>query len=89
MTATPPSDTTVASRPARTVDVTGKGSSEVEMFAFPTGNTRVPPGVRIRYAVVRMDGPDLVIAIGGPKEQFDAAISRTAPLLASLRIGDL
>lgn len=88
LTASTPTKATVASRPATTLDVSAKGNSEVEIFAFATGNFHIPPDVRIRCVVIPMDGPDLVITTGGPREQFDAAMARTAPILASMRIGD-
>ncbi|MFL5778105.1 MAG: hypothetical protein ACJ761_04090 [Chloroflexota bacterium] len=87
LTAGNAADTTVDGRAARTVDVTTKGGAEVEVFAFPTGNLPVPDGVRNRFTVVPLDGPDLVITTGGHTEGFDAAVARAAPILASLRIG--
>ena len=88
LAATAPTKATVASRPATTLDVGPKGTSEVEIFAFVTGNTRIPPDVRIRYVVIPMDGPDLVLTTGGPRERFDAAMARVAPILASMQIAD-
>ena len=48
----------------------------------------IPPGARLRFTVVPMDGPDLVFSMGGPVDQLDAAMARTKPMLASLQIGD-
>ncbi len=88
LTVTAPAATTVDSQPATSIDVTNEGSKATDLFAFPTGNFRIPPGVRFRFTVVPMDGPDLVISTGGPVDHFDAAMARTKPMLDSLQIGD-
>jgi hypothetical protein len=47
------------------------------------------PGVRPRFTVVELEGPDRVFYRGGPMETFDAAIARTTPTLESLVIADV
>ena len=66
----------------------GLESQQADLFAFPTGNFHIPLGTRLRFTVVPMDGPDLVITTGGPIDEFDAAMARTKPMLDSLQIGD-
>jgi hypothetical protein len=88
LTVAPPAATTVDSQPATSLDVTNEDRVQADLFAFPTGNFHIPKGVRLRFTVVPMDGPDLVITTGGPVDQFDAAIARTQPMLESLQIGD-
>jgi hypothetical protein len=88
LTSAAPVATTVDSMPAMSIDVTNKGSTATDLFAFPTGNFHIPPGVRLRFTVVPMDGPDLAITMGGPVDHFDAAIARTKPMLDSLQVGD-
>ena len=83
-----PVATTVDSRPATSIDVTNEKTTETDIFYFPTGSFHIQPGVRLRFIVVPMDGPDLVIYMGGPVDQFDAAMARTKPMLDSLQIGD-
>lgn len=86
--ASAPAATTVDTLPATSIDVTNEDTTDTDLFAFPTGNFHIPPGVRLRFIVVPMDGPDLVIYTGGPIDRFDAAIARTQPMLESLRVGD-
>ena len=88
LTATAPAGTTVDARPATSIDVTNEDREHADLFAFPTGNFHIPPGTRLRFTVVPMDGPDLVITTGGPIDEFDAAMARTKPMLDSLQIGD-
>ena len=88
LTAAAPAATTVDSQPATSIDVTNEDRQQADLFAFPTGNFHIPPGVRLRFTVVPMDGPDLVITTGGSVDQFDAAMARTKPMLDSLQIGD-
>ena len=84
----PPVATTVDSLPATSIDITNETGGDKDLFAFPTGNFHIPPGVRLRFTIVPMDGPDLAIYTGGPVAGFDAAIARTQPMLDSLLIGD-
>ena len=92
LTATAPAGTTVDARPATSIDITNEDRQQADLFAFanafPTGNFHIPPGTRLRFTVVPMDGPDLVITTGGPIDEFDAAMARTKPMLDSLQIGD-
>lgn len=88
LTAAAPVATKVDSQSATSIDVTNNGDSDNDLFAFPTGNFRIPAGFRLRFTVVPMDGPDLAIYMGGRIDQFDAAIARTKPMLDSLQIGD-
>ena len=83
-----PTDTTVDSLPAKAIELTNESSADVDLIAFPTGNFRVPSGVRLRVTVVPMEGADLMFSTGGPIDGFDAAIARTNPMLASLQIDD-
>jgi len=89
LSAAAPAATTVGSLPATSIDVTNDGTQDRDLFAFPpTGSFHIPPGFRLRLMVVPMDGPDLVIASGGPVDRFGAAMSRTKPMLDSLQISD-
>ena len=83
-----PAATTVDSQPATSIDVTNESDTDIDLFFFPTGSFHIPPGVRLRFTVVPMDGPDLVFNMGGPVDQFEAAMARTKPMLDSLQIGD-
>jgi hypothetical protein len=88
LTAAAPAGTTVDSQPATSIDVTNEDRQQADLFAFPTGNFHIPLGTRLRFTVVPMDGPDLVITTGGPIDEFDASMARTKPMLDSLQIGD-
>jgi hypothetical protein len=46
------------------VAYTNPGTVDVPIFAFPTGDFRVPGGVTQRSYVAAMDGPDLVVTVG-------------------------
>jgi hypothetical protein len=84
----PPTATTIDGRPAMSIDATTGTRPEVDLIAFPTGNFHLPPNVRLRFTVVPMAGSDLLVAMGGHTDRFESAIARTAPMLASLKIGD-
>ena len=92
LAAAPPARTTVDSRPATSIDVTNEAREQADLFAFAnayaTENFHIPLGTRLRFTVVPMDGPDLVITTGGPIDEFDAAMARTKPMLDALQIGD-
>ena len=85
LTAAAPVATTVDSQPATSIDVTNETSKDKNVFAFSTGNFHIPPGVRLRFTIIPMDGPDLAIYTGGPIEGSDAAIARTQPMSTRCR----
>ncbi len=75
----PPMSTTIDDRPAMSIDATTGTRPAVDLIAFPGGNFHLPPNVRLRFTVVPMDGPDLLIATGGHTDRFESAIARTGP----------
>jgi hypothetical protein len=81
-----PKVVTIAGLSAQAVDVTGTNGSEVELFAFPLGNLKIPEGVTYRCHVLQLEGPDLTIIIGAPNPGFADAVERIQPVLDSMHI---
>lgn len=86
LTAETPTVVTIAGLSAQTVDVTVTDGSEREIFAFPSGNLKIPEGVTYRCHVLRLDGPDMTIIIGAPKAAFADAVENIQPVLDSMGI---
>jgi hypothetical protein len=65
-------------------------SSEIDIFAYPPGNMRLPAGARSRVYIVPLEGPDLVALILTPSASadFDAALEVAEPIVTSLIISD-
>lgn len=65
-------------------------SSETNIFAYPTGNMRLPAGALSRVYVVPFDGPDLVALILAPAgvDDLDAVLEEAEPIVTSLVIND-
>jgi hypothetical protein len=82
--ATKPTPVMVAGIRAQMVTLTSPATTD--LFAYPTGNMRLPEGASARYFVVPMDGPDLTIIVAGDTKTFDAALALGEPVVASLRI---
>jgi hypothetical protein len=66
--------------------VTVSSDATVEIFAYPTGNMRIPAGTSGRYFIVPLDGPDLTVIIAGETKTFDRALALAEPIVASLKI---
>lgn len=82
-----PADVTVAGIKGRAVELDVIGAAETEVFAYPTGNTRVHPGSRLRYVVLAIGGPVLVLTcFGTSRAAFDEASPLVEASLASLVI---
>jgi hypothetical protein len=80
-----PRTVTVAGHAGETLEASAIANRE--LFAYPTGNMRVGRGMRLRYTVIPMDGPDLTIVIAGePESDFDELLVAVEPVLASLAI---
>jgi hypothetical protein len=62
------------------------GDAEVEIFAYPEGNWRMPPKHASRFYVVPMDGLDLVVVISAPIEGIEAALERSQQILESVEL---
>jgi len=86
LTAGTPKEVTIAGLSAQAVDVTVTDRSELEIFAFPSGNLKIPEGVSYRCHVLQLDGPDLAIIIGAPTAGFADAVERFQPVLDSMEI---
>ncbi len=65
-------------------------SSEIDIFAYPPGNMRLPAGALSRVYIVPLDGPDLVALILAPAgaDDFDAVLEEAEPIVTSLSIND-
>ena len=59
---------------------------EVEVFAYPGGNWRMPKGTAARFFVLPMDGPDLVIVVAASLTGIDEAVARVEPILDSVEL---
>ncbi|MBI2781669.1 MAG: hypothetical protein HYX55_07740 [Chloroflexi bacterium] len=82
-----PTNVTVAGIAGRAVELDVIGAPETEVFAYPTGNTRVHPGSRFRYIVLPIAGPALVLTcFGTSRNAFDEASPLVDASLASLAI---
>jgi hypothetical protein len=60
---------------------------DASIFSYPTGDMHFPAGVRIRFFVVPLAGPDLVIVAGGPEASFCRASVEAQQIADSLQIG--
>lgn len=82
-----PGDVTVAGVAGRAIELDVIEADETEVFAYPTGNTRVHAGSRVRYIVLPIGGPVLVLTcFGTSRSAFDAASPLVEVSLASLVI---
>ncbi len=86
LTSERPKVVTIAGLSAQAVDVTVADGSEREIFAFPSGNLKIPEGVTYRCQVLQLEGPDLTIIIGAPNAGFADAVERIQPVLDSIEI---
>jgi hypothetical protein len=86
LTAAAPEAVTISGLDGQRVDVTVTDGSERDIFAYPTGNLRIPVGVTFRCHVVALDGPDMAIVVGAPDAGFAEAVGMIQPVLDSLVI---
>jgi hypothetical protein len=84
LTAEAPRPVSISGLSGQSVDVIVTGGSEPDIFAYESGNMYIPSGVKVRYHVLPLDGPDLTIIVGAPPDEFAATIERVQPLLDSL-----
>ena len=75
---------TISGQAARRVDVSVTSGSELGIFAYPSGNLRIPEGFTYRCHVLELDGPDLAIIIGAPAASFAATAASFESVLDSL-----
>ena len=86
LTSETPRSVTIGGLPGQVVDVNVTSGSELEIFAFATGDLRIPAGVTYRCNVVPLDGPDMTIIVGAPSAGFADAVEIVQPVLDSLVI---
>jgi hypothetical protein len=81
-----PEAVTVGGIDGQYIDVTNKGSVDVDVFFYPTGNLRVSSGATARFFVLPFDGPDLVFTGFAMSERFDEAMGILQPVIDSIVI---
>jgi hypothetical protein len=87
LVATAPTAVEIAGQEGVTFEVGLDSSlSQLDIFAYPTGNLHLQPGTRGRVWVVPMDGSDLVILAMAPEADFEEAAVRAEQVVASLLI---
>jgi glucose/arabinose dehydrogenase len=86
LTAETPQAVTIGGLNGQIVDVKVTDGSEREIFAFPTGNLRIPADVSCRFHVIPLDGPDLTISVCAPYAGFAETLAMTQPVIDSLEI---
>jgi len=86
LTADAPRSSSIGGLTGQWVDVTVTDGSELEIFAYPSGNMRIAQGVKLRCHVLAMEGPDLTIVVGAPVKGFATALDMVQPVLDSLEI---
>ena len=84
LTAETPEAVTISGRAGRRVDVTVTSGSELGIFAYPTGNLRIPEGFTYRCHILELDGPDMAIIIGAPAASFAATATAFESVLDSI-----
>jgi hypothetical protein len=84
LTAEPPQAVTISGEAGRRVDVTVTSGSELGIFAYPTGNLRIPEGFTYRCHILELEGPDMAIIIGAPTASFAATAAAFESVLDSL-----
>jgi hypothetical protein len=70
----------------QSIDVTNPGTSDIDIFAYPTGNLRVAAGTTARVWVLPFDGPDLVFTGFSPSARFEQALPTLQPVVDSIVI---
>jgi hypothetical protein len=79
--------TEIAGLAGTVLEVDVKAASNMDVFAFPTGNFHVAAGDRAHYYVLELDGPDLTIVAMGSQATFDAEVlPLIEAVLASLEV---
>lgn len=86
LTADAPAAASIGGLTGQWLDVTAGNSSEVELFAYPSGNLRIVQGATFRIHVLSMEGPDLTIIVGAPASNLPTAVELAQPVLDSLEI---
>jgi hypothetical protein len=87
LVATAPAAVEIAGHEGVTFDVgLEPGTTQLDIFKYPTGNLHLQPGTRTRFWVVPMDEPDLVILAMAPEADFEEAAVRAGQVVASLLI---
>ena len=71
----------------RATRIDGAATRAQDLFAYASGNFHTQTGLRYRFYVIRLDGPDLVILLLGPRDEFEAASSALDAIVDSVRIG--
>ena len=77
---------TIAGVSGQWVDVTASDAREHALFAYPTGNMRLPVEVMYRVHVLPLDGADLTIVVGAPAAKLAQVTDAVQPVLDSLVI---
>jgi hypothetical protein len=86
LTAGTPDAVTVDDIAGQWVDFNSTDGKEHAIFAFPSGNLRIPAGVTFRCYVLPLDGPDMTIIVGAPTAGFADAVAMSQPVIDSIAI---
>jgi hypothetical protein len=84
--ANPPEPVVVSGLDGQSIEVVPEGRGDVAVFAYRTGNMHFPSGLRIRFHVLPLDGPDMVIVVGAPEASFPDVADRAQQIIESLEI---
>jgi hypothetical protein len=81
-----PQPATVGGIVGQYIDVKNTGSSDIDIFAYPTGNLRVSADTTARVWVLPYDGPDLVFTGFALSSRFQGALPTLQPIVDSIVI---
>lgn len=81
-----PQPATVAGVTGTSLEAAVKSVSQMDTFAYPTGNMHFTAGERVRFYVLPFDGPDLVAVFSTAPTGFDAVAADVKTVLESLEV---
>lgn len=81
-----PQTASVGGIAGQSIDVMNTGSSNVDIFAYPTGNLRVSAGTTFRLWILPYDGPDLVFTAGASSSRFQEVLPILQQVIDSIVI---
>ena len=81
-----PQPATVAGIVGQSIDVTNTGATDIDIFAYPTGNLRISAGTTARVWVLPYDGPDLAFTGFARSALFQQALPILQPVVDSIVI---
>ena len=86
LTPSSPEPVLVSGIASQSIEVTPAEGKDVRVFAYPSGDMHFASGLRIRFYVLPLDGPDMVIVVGAPEAAFSSSADLAQQIVDSIEI---